>query len=134
MRLRRIIYILCRSRLGDGTRLKSFIRRGRLSFLARNRVVVIIQCQLLLETAYILNLRGSDIPYNPLFHAYLFVGLEFAVLFVENSKIQEDVGEYLKENGVQFRSYTDLWPFLRRREWGEGKVSLRRLFLCVTGA
>ena len=138
MRLRRIIYILRRSRLGDGTRLKSFIRRGRLSFLARNRVVVIIQCQLLLETAYILNLRGSDIPYNPLFHAYLFVGLEFAVfkLFVENSKIQEDVGEYLKENGVQLRSYTDLWPFLRRREWGEGKVRFHSFcywkpFFCV---
>jgi Xaa-Pro aminopeptidase len=71
-----------------------------------------------------LNLRGSDIPYNPLFHAYLFVGLESAVLFVEISKVQDDVASYLKDANVQLRSYTDLWPFLRRREWGEGKVSV----------
>ena len=74
-------------------------------------------------TAYILNLRGSDIPYNPLFHAYLFVGLESAVLFVETSKVQDDVASYLKDINVQVRPYLDLWPFLRRREWGEGKVS-----------
>ena len=74
-------------------------------------------------TAYILNLRGSDIPYNPLFHSYLFVGLDNAVLFVETSKVQDDVASYLKEIDVQLRPYTDLWPFLRRREWGEGKVS-----------
>ena len=74
-------------------------------------------------TAYILNLRGSDIPYNPLFHAYLFVGLESAVLFVEISKVQEDIALYLKDINVQVRPYLDLWPFLRRREWGEGKVS-----------
>ena len=43
------------------------------------------------RTAYILNLRGSDIPYNPLFHAYLFVGLESAVLFVEKSKVQDGI-------------------------------------------
>ena len=51
------------------------------------------------------------------------MGLESAVLFVEKSKVQDDIAEYLKENNVQLRSYTDLWPFLRRREWGEGKVS-----------
>ena len=78
------------------------------------------------RTAYILNLRGSDIPYNPLFHAYLFVGLDSAVLFVENSqnsKVQADVASYLEEINVQIRPYIDLWTFLRRREWGEGKVS-----------
>lgn len=73
--------------------------------------------------AYILNLRGSDIPYNPLFHAYLFVGLDSAVLFVDSSKVQADVASYLQEINVQLRPYLDLWSFLRRREWGEGKVS-----------
>lgn len=76
------------------------------------------------DSAYILNLRGSDIPYNPLFHSYLFVSLDNAVLFVETSKVHADVAEYLKDINVQQRPYTDLWPFLRRREWGEGKVSL----------
>ncbi|KAJ3492177.1 hypothetical protein NLJ89_g11269 [Agrocybe chaxingu] len=72
--------------------------------------------------AYVLNLRGSDIPYNPLFHAYLFVGFDTAILFVEPAKLHPDVIHYLDTIGVQHRGYTDLWPFLRRREWGEGKV------------
>jgi len=74
------------------------------------------------ETAYTLNLRGSDIPYNPLFHAYLFIGLDRAILFVEPSKLEVEVIEYLRSIHVDTKSYTDLWPFLRRREWGEGKV------------
>ena len=72
--------------------------------------------------AYLLNLRGSDIPFNPLFQSYLFVGLESAILFVDNAKVKEEVGGYLKELGVDLKEYNDLWAFLRRREWGEGKV------------
>ncbi|KAF9050549.1 peptidase M24, structural domain-containing protein [Panaeolus papilionaceus] len=77
--------------------------------------------------AYVLNLRGSDIPYNPLFHAYLFIGTTKAILFVEEGKLVNNqtgtlVKDYLNDLGVEQRPYTDLWPFLRRREWGEGKV------------
>ncbi|KAF9478360.1 Creatinase/aminopeptidase [Pholiota conissans] len=72
--------------------------------------------------AYTLNLRGSDIPYNPLFHAYLLVGLDNSYLFVESAKLHPDVIAYLNSIDVQQRPYLDLWPFLRRREWGEGKV------------
>ncbi|KAF8149398.1 peptidase M24, structural domain-containing protein [Crassisporium funariophilum] len=72
--------------------------------------------------AYVLNLRGSDIPYNPLFHAYLFVTFDKAILFVESAKLHPDVIQYLQDINVEQRGYTELWPFLRRREWGEGKV------------
>ncbi|KDR67798.1 hypothetical protein GALMADRAFT_257642 [Galerina marginata CBS 339.88] len=72
--------------------------------------------------AYTLNLRGSDIPYNPLFHAYLLVTLDKAFLFVEPQKMHEDVAHYLDSIEVQQMPYTELWPFLRRRAWGEGKV------------
>jgi len=36
--------------------------------------------------------------------------------------VHEEVAAYLKGIDVQQRPYTDLWPFLRRREWGDGKV------------
>ena len=85
---------------------------------------------LIVLIAYVLNLRGSDIPYNPLFHAYLFISLDSAILFVETQKLHEDVVRYLEENKIQQRNYTDLWPFLRRREWGEGKVRTSKEFLC----
>ena len=68
-------------------------------------------------------MRGTDIPYNPLFHAYLFVSLDMTVLFLEKSKVREDVAAYLENIGVERRDYTDIWAFLRHREWNrEGKV------------
>ncbi|KAI0784645.1 peptidase M24, structural domain-containing protein [Abortiporus biennis] len=72
--------------------------------------------------AYVLNLRGDDIPFNPVFHSYLFISLEKAIIFIEPSKVGEEVDDYLKSLGVERREYNDLWSFLRRKEWGEGKI------------
>ncbi|KAJ8463214.1 hypothetical protein ONZ45_g17659 [Pleurotus djamor] len=74
------------------------------------------------QIAYLLNLRGSDIPFNPLFQAYLFIGLDKAVLFLESPKAPEDIQAYLNTIGVERRDYNDLWTFLRKREWGDGKL------------
>ncbi|KAJ3770141.1 Creatinase aminopeptidase [Lentinula raphanica] len=73
--------------------------------------------------AWLLNMRGSDIPFNPLFHAYLFVGLDRAVLFLEEPKANEEVKAYLQSIGVERRNYTEIWAFLRNREWNsQGKI------------
>nr|VWP01223.1 Succinate-semialdehyde dehydrogenase (EC [Ganoderma boninense] len=72
--------------------------------------------------AWLLNLRGDDIPFNPVFHSYLFVGLESATLFIEELKLTEEVKGYLQSIGIEWRDYNDLWTFLRRKEWGEGNV------------
>ncbi|KAF9490673.1 Creatinase/aminopeptidase [Pleurotus eryngii] len=74
------------------------------------------------QIAYLLNLRGSDIPFNPLFQAYLYVGLDNATIFLESPKAPEDIQTYLRTIGVDRRDYNDLWTFLRKREWGEGKL------------
>ncbi|KAH9915057.1 Creatinase/aminopeptidase [Epithele typhae] len=72
--------------------------------------------------AWTLNLRGDDIPFNPVFHSYLFIGLSDATLFVDQSKITSDVHDYLSSISVNLRDYNDIWTFLRRKEWGEGNV------------
>ncbi|KAK7436849.1 hypothetical protein VKT23_014481 [Stygiomarasmius scandens] len=74
--------------------------------------------------AYLLNLRGSDIPYNPLFHAFLYVGMQTAILFLESFKCNESVQQYLNDLGVERRDYTEIWNFLRKRDWdfSEGKI------------
>ncbi len=82
-----------------------------------------LDSNLIILSAYLLNLRGSDIPFNPLFHAYLFIGLKATYLFLEGSKVNEEVAPYLASLGVERRDYSDIWKFLRKREWGgEGKV------------
>lgn len=72
--------------------------------------------------AWLLNLRGGDIPFNPLFQSYLYLGLERAILFTDSAKISDDVTVYLSSLKIEKKEYNDLWAFLRRREWGEGKV------------
>jgi Xaa-Pro aminopeptidase len=42
---------------------------------------------------------------------------------MDSAKLTDDVEEYLKAVGVDTREYNDLWSYLRKREWGEGKVS-----------
>jgi Xaa-Pro aminopeptidase len=70
----------------------------------------------------LLNLRGDDVPYNPVFQAYLYIGLDRAVLFIETIKVPDNVADYLDSVGVELREYNDIWTFLRKREAGEGKV------------
>ena len=78
-----------------------------------------------------LNLRGDDIPFNPVFLSYLFIGQDDAILFIEQSKVSTEVSTYLQSIGVGVRDYNDIWTFLRRKEWVEGNVS--RLTLDVLG-
>ncbi|EJD37953.1 Creatinase/aminopeptidase [Auricularia subglabra TFB-10046 SS5] len=76
--------------------------------------------------AWLLNLRGSDVPYNPVFLSYLYVSRSTtpkrSVLFTGLSKLTQEVHEHLDRLGVDVREYNDVWTWLRRREWGDGKV------------
>ncbi|KAA1472816.1 Creatinase/aminopeptidase [Dentipellis sp. KUC8613] len=72
--------------------------------------------------AYVLNLRGDDVPFNPVFHSYLYIGLSSTVLFIDSAKVETPIREYLQNMNVDLREYNDIWSFLRRREWGEGKL------------
>ncbi|KAG6333719.1 hypothetical protein ID866_5372 [Astraeus odoratus] len=72
--------------------------------------------------AYLLNLRGCDIPFNPLFYAYMFISLDRAILFLDAAKLTDDTEDYLRVDRIERREYNDIWPFLRKREWGEGKL------------
>ena len=76
------------------------------------------------SVAYTLNLRGQDIPFNPVFQSYLMITLDKAILFIDSTKLTDDVEDYLGAVGVEIREYNDLWSYLRKREWGDGKVSL----------
>jgi uncharacterized membrane protein YphA (DoxX/SURF4 family) len=74
-------------------------------------------------TAYLLNLCSSDIPFNLLFQAYFVISKDWAILFIDSSKILgDDVRDYLKLLDVEQKEHNDLWAFLHCREWGEGKV------------
>lgn len=74
------------------------------------------------SVAWLLNLRGSDLPFTPVFHAYLFISTAAAVLFVDRKKLTPDVEMYLKSMGVVLRDYGEVFNFLRTGGWGAGRV------------
>ncbi|KXS96306.1 hypothetical protein AC578_7481 [Pseudocercospora eumusae] len=55
------------------------------------------------EIAWLFNLRGNDIPYNPVFFSYAIITPTTASLYVDETKISAHLKEHLK--GVAIRPY-----------------------------
>ena len=70
-----------------------------------------------------------------MFISYLYIGLDRAILFVEQEKVEPPVRDYLLNLRVEIRDYNGIWSFLRMREWGDGKVrtslSFHKIILIV---
>ncbi|KAF2637659.1 putative Xaa-Pro aminopeptidase P [Massarina eburnea CBS 473.64] len=56
------------------------------------------------EVAWLYNLRGNDIPYNPVFFSYAVVTPTTATLYVDDSKLPTEVKEHLGD-AVTIRPY-----------------------------
>lgn len=57
------------------------------------------------EIAWLFNLRGNDIPYNPVFFSYAIVTPDKATLYVDSSKLSDESKSYLSSNSVMVRPY-----------------------------
>lgn len=57
------------------------------------------------EIAWFLNLRGSDIDFNPVFFAYLIVTHTDLLLFVDSSKLPNNFKEHKINNNVEIHIY-----------------------------
>jgi Xaa-Pro aminopeptidase len=57
------------------------------------------------EVAWLFNLRGNDIPYNPVFFSYAAVTPTTATLYVNSSKLSSECKTYLTDNGISMRPY-----------------------------
>ncbi|MBD5401314.1 aminopeptidase P family protein [bacterium] len=57
------------------------------------------------EIAWLLNLRGNDVEYTPVFLAYMLVTQESAVLCVHEQILSEEIREKLTQTGISVRSY-----------------------------
>ncbi|TYG96558.1 hypothetical protein ES288_A11G360400v1 [Gossypium darwinii] len=66
------------------------------------------------EVAWLLNLRGSDVPHSPVMYAYLIVEVDGAKLFVDNSKVTKEVMDHLKNASVELRPYDSTLSEIKR--------------------
>ncbi|KAK5271836.1 hypothetical protein LTR99_001004 [Exophiala xenobiotica] len=63
------------------------------------------------EVAWLFNLRGSDIPYNPVFFSYAAVTPTSATLYVDSSKLGPEIKDYLADS-VEIKPYDALFSDL----------------------
>lgn len=61
----------------------------------------------LASIAYVLNLRGSDIKYTPVFYAFLYITATEVHLFIDKEKLSEVTLE-----GINIHEYEDIYDFI----------------------
>ena len=57
------------------------------------------------DIAWLTNLRGSDVDYNPVFLAHMLISADSATLFVDNSKVSSDIVKALEDSGITLADY-----------------------------
>lgn len=65
------------------------------------------------DIAWTLNLRGTDVHCNPVFVSYLLISTDKISLFVDESKLTEEVRKYLAANNVSVYKYNKVEDGLR---------------------
>ena len=62
--------------------------------------------------AWLFNIRGCDVPYNPVVVAHAFISHREKILFVDTNKIDIPTADYLKNEGVKIIDYYQTMAFL----------------------
>lgn len=59
------------------------------------------------DIAWLFNLRGSDVSYNPVFLAFAMIDARRVQLFIASGKVDEPLRQALREDGIEVRAYTE---------------------------
>ena len=60
------------------------------------------------DIAWLFNLRGSDVSFNPVFVSFALVDASRATLFLDLDKINPGLREILEKDGVELRDYVEI--------------------------
>jgi Xaa-Pro aminopeptidase len=64
------------------------------------------------EIAWLTNLRGSDVDFNPIFISYLVITVNESILFIDDQKVPNNLKESLVEDGVIIKAYGGVAEYL----------------------
>lgn len=64
------------------------------------------------DVAWITNLRGSDVAYNPVFLSYLVLTNNETILFTNLQKCNEEVKKYVSDSGILLLPYDNFFTYL----------------------
>ncbi len=67
--------------------------------------------------AWLFNLRGQDIAYNPLFLSYALISPDSCTLFLNADSLDPALTQYLYQLGVEIDEYADFYPTYAQRRF-----------------
>ncbi|ERK28708.1 aminopeptidase P family protein [Clostridium intestinale] len=66
------------------------------------------------DIAWLLNIRGNDVPNNPVVISNVVVGEDKCYLFVEGSKVTHDIRLELENDGIEIKGYNEIYKILNQ--------------------
>lgn len=64
------------------------------------------------EIAWLFNLRGNDVDYNPVVIAYALIKTDSAILYLSDEKLTDETRHYFKEENVEIKEYLQIYDDL----------------------
>jgi Xaa-Pro aminopeptidase len=85
------------------------------------------------DIAWVLNLRGTDVPLNPLFYSYLLITADRHYLYIDEQKVPREIGEEIAAAKVDIKPYRDAFQDLNQhsksmRLWLDPQTVSRAIF------
>jgi Xaa-Pro aminopeptidase len=65
------------------------------------------------ELAWIFNLRGSDVPYNPIFTGYGVVGKNECLLFIDSVKVPPELSSAFEREKIVLLDYNEFYKWIK---------------------
>lgn len=97
-----------------GESFESKIERLRKAMKEENADIHVITS--LDDIAWLLNIRGNDIPCNPVVLSYVIITHERVILFVDKNKITDKVRKYFEINNIAIADYFSFYDELKNIE------------------
>lgn len=65
------------------------------------------------DIAWLFNIRGGDIKYNPVVLSYAVITLDKAMLFVDENKLNDEIKTSFGEEVVEIKNYFEIYEFVK---------------------
>ena len=65
------------------------------------------------DIAWLFNIRGGDVKYNPVVLSYAVITLNEVHLFVDENKLNDEIKAELAKENVQIKPYNDVYEFVK---------------------
>ena len=71
------------------------------------------------DIAWLFNIRGGDIKFNPVVLSYAVIELDNVYLFVDENKLNDEIKSELDKENVQIKPYKIVYEFIKTLNKGE---------------